>query len=192
MNEELNEELNEEIEDENIYKSDFFEWIEALIIAIFAVIFIFLFVARPVGVDGSSMEPTLQHGDNLILSNLLYTPEIGDIVVLTKDTFENGEKSIVKRIIAKEGQEVDIDFINGDVYIDGEIIDEPYIKEKTYLEEGLQLPAIIPEGHVFVMGDNRNNSKDSRSVEIGMVPIDCILGRAVFRFLPFDSIGVVQ
>ena len=186
--------MEENIKDDQVkkYKNNLFEWVEALIVAIFFVIFIFIFIARPVGVSGSSMEPTLSNGDNLIISNFMYAPKKGDIIVLAKDTFENGEKSIVKRIIATEGQTVDIDFEKGEVYVDGVQLNEPYINEKTYLYEGVDFPVVVPEDNVFVLGDNRNHSSDSRSIDIGMIPKDCILGRVVFRMLPFSEMGTVE
>lgn len=173
-------------------KGVIFEWVEALIFAVFTVVFVFIFIARPVGVDGESMLPTLNHGDNLIISNLFYTPDIGDIIVLTQDTYEDGNKALVKRIIATEGQEVDIDFSLGEVYVDGILLDESYINEPTYLYEGVDFPQVVPNDCVFVLGDNRNHSTDSRSQDIGMVHIDSILGRVIFRVLPFNDIGIVE
>ncbi|MFI3226752.1 MAG: signal peptidase I [Clostridia bacterium] len=188
-------ETNQDIDEialEPMEKPILFEWVEALIVAVFTVIFVFIFIARPVGVDGESMLPTLNHGDNLIISNLFYEPSYGDIVVLTADNYYNGEKALVKRIIATEGQEIDIDFNTGEVSIDGVVIDEPYIYETTHLYEGTDFPQVVPENCVFVMGDNRNNSTDSRTKDIGMVPIDCILGRVIFRILPINDIGIVE
>ena len=146
-----------------------------------AVTVIFVFVVRLVGVDGSSMFPTLVNRDYMLLqSNFLCGTdnyEYGDIVVLTVPTF--GENPIVKRIIATEGQTIDIDFEAGTVSVDGTILDEPYIYEPTYrnYDDGLTYPATVPEGCVFVMGDNRNNSTDSRYAPVGMVDTRRIMGR---------------
>lgn len=169
-----------------------FEWTEALIIAVFLVVFVFVFIARPVGIDGDSMEPTLKDQDTLIISNLLYTPKYGDIIVLAVDSFEKGEKAVIKRIIATEGQEIDINFSSGEVYVNGIMQHEPYILEKTYLYEGMNFPQIVPDGCVFVLGDNRNNSTDSRSPDIGMVPVECILGRVIYRIFPLDTRGTIE
>lgn len=177
---------------EPMKKSMLFEWTEALIVAVFAVVFIYTFLARPVGVDGESMLPTLEHGDNLIISTFFYKPEYGDIIVLTSDTYYDGEKALVKRVIATEGQEIDIDFDTGKITVDGSILDEPYIYEETHLYEGVDFPQVIPEDCVFVMGDNRNHSTDSRSADIGMVPTDCILGQVIFRILPISDIGIIK
>lgn len=162
------------------------DWVHVL--AVLTVIFVFFF--RLVGVDGSSMYPTLVDHDYLILeSNFLYHDvEVGDIVVLSVDCFEN-EGPIVKRVIATGGQTVDIDFDAGIVYVDGEIIDEPYIFEPTYRsyeEMGLsmQYPVTVPEGSVFVMGDNRNHSADSRYSPCGCVEESRILGKVLLLLIP--------
>ena len=149
-----------------------------------------MFVGRIIGVDGSSMYPTLHHTDKIITSNLFYTPENGDIVVVQTDKF--GPDPIVKRIIATEGQTVDIDFLKGEVSVDGKVIDEPYIAEPTYLEGDVIFPQTVPEGCVFVLGDNRNASRDSRFESVGMVDIRELLGKASFRFMPINRLGVIN
>ena len=121
----------------------------------------------------------------------LYEPDNGDIVVLSKDSFLDG-KMIVKRIIATEGQEIDIDFENGKVYVDGKLLDEKYINEPTQTQYTMQFPATVPKDHVFVMGDNRNHSADSRDASLGMVHKSCILGRVVLRILPISDFGAVN
>lgn len=159
------------------------------ILALITIIFVFL--VRLVGVDGDSMLPTLRDRDYLLLeSNFLYGPERvenGDIVVLNVPYYQE-KGPIVKRVIATEGQTVDIDFEEGLVYVDGELLEETYINEPTYLswgeEDGLQYPAIVPEDCIFVLGDNRNDSMDSRFAEIGMVDQECILGKVLFILLP--------
>ena len=163
---------------------DLYEWAQALVCSVLAVVLLFTFVIRLIGVDGHSMVPTLQDGDRLLVLNAMLDSDYqyGDIVVLRKDTFL--EEPIVKRVIATEGQTVDIDFAAGAVYVDGQLLEEDYIRQPTYLEEGLEFPVTVPEGCVFVMGDNRNDSDDSRDPELGPVDTRQILGRAVFLLFP--------
>ena len=172
-------------------KDEIFDWVQNITVILSAVVLIFIFLFRIVGVDGDSMYPTLHDKDWLITSNLFYEPEYGDIVVLAKDSFMDG-KMIVKRVIATEGQEIDIDFRHGIVYIDGEAIDEPYIADKTSRQMDMEFPAIVPEDCVFVMGDNRNHSADSRDASLGMVHKSNIHGRVILRILPIKSFGTVK
>ena len=156
--------------------------------ALAAITLIFTFAVRLVGVDGSSMYPTFVDRDFLILeSNVLYqSPKQGDVVVLNVPT-DAVRGPIVKRVIATEGQTVDIDFDRGVVYVDGEALSEPYTYEPTYNSfgsMGLDYPVTVPENSVFVMGDNRNNSLDSRAAAIGCVDRSRILGRALFILFP--------
>lgn len=172
----------------------------AYLIAIMMIVFLFLF--RVVVVSGGSMNDTLVDGDYiLLLSNVFYRePKAGDIIVASKDSFENGVP-IVKRVIATEGQTVDIDFNRSIVYVDGVALDEPYISSPTNVYEGVQFPLTVDEGCVFVLGDNRSVSCDSRSPKIGLLDEREILGKAVFLFLPgadssssqrdFSRIGVM-
>ena len=163
---------------------DLYEWVQALVCSVLAVVLLFTFVIRLIGVDGHSMVPTLQDRDRLlVLNSLLYDDyQYGDIVVLRKNTFL--DDPIVKRVIATEGQTVDIDFSTGTVWVDGEQLEEDYINEKTYLEEGTEFPLTVPEGSVFVMGDNRNHSSDSRDSRLGTVNCRYIIGKAVFLAFP--------
>lgn len=181
----------EQREQEQVEGRDLYEWIQALVCSVLTVVLIFTFVIRLIGVDGYSMVPTLQNGDRLlVLNSLLYHDyQYDDIVVLRKDTFMR--EPIVKRVIATEGQTVDIDFSTGSVYVDGELLDEPYINERTYLEEGTEFPLTVPEGSIFVMGDNRNNSSDSRDSRLGTVDTRYVIGKAVFLAFPGadDSTG---
>ena len=163
---------------------DAYEWVQALVCSVLAVVILFTFVIRLIGVDGHSMVPTLQDGDRLlVLNSLLYDDyQYGDIVVLRKDTFL--DEPIVKRVIATAGQTVDIDFNTGSVYVDGALLKENYINELTYLEEGTEFPLTVPEGSIFVMGDNRNHSSDSRDSRLGTVDTRYVIGKAVFLAFP--------
>ncbi|MDP4108435.1 MAG: signal peptidase I [Bacillota bacterium] len=174
---------------ESEQKSEIFDWIEALVTALCFVIILFVFFMRIIGVDGQSMFPTLHDRDTIIITNMFYTPKQGDIVVLTKSSFM--DKPIVKRVIAVGGQKVDIDFDKHKVYVDGKALDEPYINEPTALSEGTQFPLIVPKGSIFVMGDNRNNSTDSRDSRLGVVDDRYILGHALFRILPVKRFGKI-
>ena len=182
--------------------SDFMEIVESVIISVFAVLLIFTFVCRPVTVDGTSMVPTLQDKDKLIMRMMGYTPKCGDIVIVENDSshrYENGtdgkiidgsgmEKRLIKRVIAVGGQTVDIDFEAHTVTVDGEQLYESYIYEPTELDPGMfEYPVTVPEGYVFVMGDNRNNSTDSRSPLVGFVKEEDVIGKAVLRFYPIDK-----
>ena len=172
-------------EKEKQKRSELYEWVRALVCTVLAAVLLFTFVVRVVVVDGESMRETLQDQDILLAlcDPLCGTYEAGDIVVLSKETFENGNP-IIKRVIATEGQWVDIDFEAGIVYVNGNPLEESYTKTPTNLYEGVNFPLMVEDGCVFVMGDNRNESKDSRSPEIGQVDKREILGKAIFLFLP--------
>ncbi len=165
--------------------SSAYEWVQTLVCAVLAVILVFAFGVHMKSVDGPSMRETLQHGDRLLVLNgyLCGGYEAGDIVIFSRPDFECGS-AIVKRVIATAGQTVDIDFDTGVVFVDGEVLEEPYLREPTFLEEGTSFPLTVPEGCLFVMGDNRNNSKDSRSWELGPVDSRYIIGRALFLAIP--------
>ncbi|MBR6337098.1 MAG: signal peptidase I [Ruminococcus sp.] len=166
------------------------EWFESFVFAIFVVILVLTFIVRVVQVEGPSMEDTLQNGDRLILTHFNYTPERGDIVVLNSSGLN---ETIIKRVIAVEGDTLSIDFNKGEVTLNGEVLKEDYIKELTFRYEGTDVNNLkIGEGQVFVMGDNRNHSTDSRSPAVGVVNTDDILGKAVFRIYPVDKIGKVS
>ena len=163
-----------------------------VILAVFMVVYILFF--RVVVVVGGSMFDTLVDGDRLLLiSNVIYqNPEAGDVIVASKDSFRNGE-CIVKRVIATEGQTVDIDFENGVVYVDGVALEEEYIYTLTNRPvHCIEFPFTVEEGCVFVMGDNRSVSLDSRSADIGQIDKREILGKAVFLLFPGDHEGEVR
>ena len=168
-------------------KTDAFDWIQCVVTALLVCILLFIFAGRTVGVIGPSMESTLFEGDRLIISNLFYTPKQGDIVILRKDSFK--DEAIVKRVIAVGGQTVDIDFDEGVVYVDGQALEEDYINEPTYRPLDFDGEITVPEGSVFVLGDNRNRSNDSRDERIGCVDARYIIGRAIWRIMPFSSFG---
>ncbi len=167
-------------------KRELFDFAEMLIFALVIVTLVFTFVFRIVGVQGSSMTYTLEDQDRLILSDMFYQPKDGDIVVLSLDDLFT--EPIIKRIIATGGQTIDITD-SGQVIVDGVVQDEPYIHDVTNPKGIQNFPLTVPEGEVFVMGDNRANSTDSRN--FGCVDEKCIMGEAVFRIFPFDAIGAV-
>lgn len=176
------------------FSSELFSWGESLMGVLIAFVVIFTFVVRLFGVDGMSMYPTLEDRSIMLVSNLGYTPAKGDIVVLRKDGFYSNQP-IVKRIIATGGDTVDIDPVTGDVSVNGEVLDEPYIAEKidTLTRMGdLSYPQTIPEGCVFVMGDNRNHSTDSRDSRLGIVDERYILGHVLRVVFPFSEFGSVE
>lgn len=160
-----------------------------------AITLVFVFVIRLEGVSGPSMTPTLLDGEYMaLLSNFISRDyEQGDIVVATVPTFDDA-RPIVKRVIATAGQTVDIDFASGEVRVDGVLLEEPYINEPTLtdFDSGLDYPVTVPEGCVFLMGDNRNHSADSRYAPIGCVDTDYILGKVILRIFPFSRIGTIS
>ena len=170
--------------------NELIEWVESFVFAIFVVILILTFIVRVVQVQGPSMENTLVDGDRLLLTHFNYTPERGDIVVLNSTGLN---ETIIKRVIAVEGDTISIDFSTGTVTLNGEVLKEDYIREATLLREGRDIENLtIGEGQVFVMGDNRNHSTDSRSASVGVVDNDDILGKAIFRVYPLDNMGAVK
>lgn len=162
-----------------------YSWGQALITAVVGVVILFTFFFRLIGVNGPSMQDTLYTGDRLLVINSLLCNEYerGDVVVARNYNAVLNE-TIVKRIVAVGGQTVDIDFAAGVVYVDGQALDEPYVKEPTYKPEGIQFPITLAEDEVFLMGDNRNRSTDSRSDTLGPVNVGYLQGKAVFLLIP--------
>ena len=167
-----------------------FDAVDVILTAAIWGVLLFVFCLRTVGVVGQSMEQTLQQGDRLIISSLFYTPKRGDIVVLRKPSYKMD--AIIKRVIALEGQTVDIDFDAGVVYVDGVAQEEPFTNTPTNYREDFDGPVTVPEGCVFVMGDNRNHSTDSRTASIGCVDTRYIVGRALFRLAPLNKFGAIN
>lgn len=165
-------------------------YLHDLVYLLAVILLVFLICFRVVVVSGPSMKNTLLDGDYLLLlsSNFYKEPQQGDIVVISKQSFQNGEP-IVKRVIATEGQTVHIDFLSGTVYVDGMALEETYVLTPTNLHEGMEFPLTVADGCVFVMGDNRNESLDSRSPEIGQIDCREIIGKAIFLFLPGTDKG---
>ena len=175
---------------EGTWKKSIVSYLHDLIYMLMVILLVFLLFFRVIVVSGDSMYSTLLDGDYLLLlGNLFYQePEHGDIVVISKQSFDNG-KPIVKRVIATEGQLVDIDFENGVVYVDNVPLDEPYINSLTKLNEGTRFPLIVEENCIFVLGDNRGVSRDSRDPVIGQVDRREVLGKALFLMIPGTSHG---
>lgn len=170
--------------------SNSYDWLQSIVSAVVILVLIFITgILRPVDVDGSSMVPTLIDRDKIITTSLFGELKQGDIVVLTKRSFS--DTSIVKRVIATEGQTVDIDFTKGTVTVDGKLLEEDYIAELTHVSGNLKYPLTVEKGHIFCMGDNRNRSTDSRFSSIGQIDVRCVLGRVLFRILPLRSFGGV-
>lgn len=161
-----------------------FDWVGSLITALVVVLLVMTFCFRIIDVDGKSMEPTLIDTDKVVITNLFYTPHQGDIVIISHA--EEYAKPLVKRVIATAGQELKIDYENNAVYVDGEKLDEPYIQGSTVRgdipEE--ELNGVVPEGKVFVMGDNRSISLDSRYKQIGYIDESSIIGKAQLDVIP--------
>lgn len=169
-----------------------YSWLQAVAPVIIGIVLVFTFVGRLTPVDGPSMEPTLWHGDMMVVRSLGYTPEQGDVVVLTKP-FENITGPIVKRVIAVGGQTVEIDYAANTIYVDGEEIPQDYILEPMEQKSWQTISTItVPEGEVFVMGDNRNVSNDSRNPDLGTVDTRYILGKAELVLFPFGDLGLIR
>ena len=164
--------------------STVFDWLGSLFMALICVLLVMTFFFRVIDVDGPSMESTLINTDKVIISDLFYTPHSGDIVVISHGA--RYDKALIKRVIATEGQDLQIDFKNNKVYVDGELLDEPYIQGITKQGDRTaeDVNGIVPEGKVFVMGDNRTVSLDSRFNEVGLINVSDIIGKAQIDIIP--------
>lgn len=179
-------------EEKGSVKLDLYFWMQALVMALVSLILVFTLVGRVIGVVGSSMVPTLHQSDLLLLQSIGYTPKQGDVVVLRKPSFMT--EPIVKRVIAVGGQHVTVDYDAGTVTVDGQALDEPYINElmvDTMNPYMTVLDVTVPEGSIYIMGDNRNHSSDSRDQRLGTVDERYVLGRALCVVLPFQDFGPV-
>ena len=178
--------------------AELYEWLQLFLGCVVAAVVLFNCVARLTRVDGGSMDNTLQHGEIMLIWSLGYTPKQGDIVVLNKTSVLLPDwtepRAIVKRVIATGGQTVDVDYSVGAVYVDGQPLDEPYLPEEMRRPGAPSMQEThweVPEGSIFVMGDNRNYSTDSRDSLLGTVDTDYILGKAVLALWPLDRFGTV-
>lgn len=180
--------------------SEVIDWIEAIVFALVVVAIVFSFLFRIVIVSGHSMDQTLNDADKVILNSTFYTPKVGDIVVAAGQDINNNTP-IIKRVIATEGQKVKIDFDEGIVYVDGQALDEPYTntptnKPESWNDDELYIKdadgyVTVPQGCLFIMGDNRNNSKDSRDASIGFVKKNEVR-HAFFRIFPLNKFGFLK
>lgn len=177
-----------------------FDWLDVFVKAMIVVVILFTAVFKIATIDGDSMQNTVFHGEKVIISNVFYSPKQGDIVVVSRnyknsaDCYERNSAPIIKRVIATEGQTVDIDFEEGIVYVDGKALDEPYTKTPTNLSYDIDFPITVKKDCVFLLGDNRNDSLDSRSSRIGaegtgQVDKRYILGKVLTRIYPLNKIG---
>ena len=201
--EEVSQNITESIKKENNFflsavNKEVLDWLEVVITAVISVVIIFTLFFRVATIDGPSMKETLHHGDKVIITNFAYTPKNGDIVVISRnynnsiEDVNASQMPIIKRVIATEGQTVDINFEKGIVYVDGKALDEPYTSSPTTRQFDVEFPITVSPGCIFVLGDNRNDSLDSRDSSIGldgMIDERYVLGKAIYRIFPFDDFG---
>lgn len=217
MSQEINVDTQKKNNDQEIVPEDgspvirwVYDWLGTMILAVVIVLSVMALFLRQVTVNGPSMNDTLADGDRLLVSSFMYTPKQGDIVVVSHGENNLRNEAIIKRVIATEGQHIEIRYNENikesHVYVDGSEIKEDYILKFTDLKRGsgvteekengqtiLVLKQDIEEGHVFVMGDNRTNSLDSRNNEnVGQVPVENLIGKAVFRIYPLNKFGPIE
>ncbi len=178
--------------EKNSAAKEVFEWIETAAIAVVIVVCIFTFICRVVMVDGPSMTPTLLDGQRVVVAEIFYKPKVGDVVIAC---IPGKSDPYVKRVIAAEGQTVDFNQLSGKLMVDGVELDEPYLNEPmTRIDwyDPSVYPLTLGKDEVFICGDNRNHSNDSRYSSIGPVDVDNIMGRVVFVLTPFNQMGKVK
>lgn len=201
-NENIDEQVEEMMEQSEIIvpqktsvKKELIDWAISIVVALAIAFFIREFIFTLVRVDGPSMEPTLHHNDTLYVNRLFYTPEVGDVIIFSPKNSES--TPYVKRVIATEGQIVEIYGKSGNgekdgkVFVDGVELVEDYILDDLVSAGTMEYPFVVPENHVFVLGDNRNNSHDSRQASVGAVSEDSIIGKVIFRILPASDFGSI-
>ena len=194
---------NREVKED--WRQSLLEWLQLLVVVLVVIVGVFTFVGSVIGVDGSSMYPTLHDKDLMLVQRIAYTPRQGDVIVLRKDgTF--GDEALVKRVIATGGQTVYIDYEANTVTVDGQVLDEFYLNYEYDSAYGSDFMAVrgdlnpayvdqnftVPEGCVFVCGDNRNHSSDSRSDSLGLVDERYVIGRVLLVFFPFSHFGLIR
>lgn len=167
-----------------------YDAVASLATAVILLVLVFSLVFRPAAVVGNSMLNTFANGDKVACVHSFSGYEYGDVVIISHAT-KFGEP-VIKRVIAVGGDRVDIDFYSGTVSVNGEELNEPYVASPTYISYDVAFPLVVPEGRIFVLGDNRNDSIDSRSTEIGLVDENDVLGKVVFRFYPLNKIGIIN
>ena len=191
----MSESENKDSKQKKSFLDEFLEWIEAFVFALFIVILIFTFFIRIVVVKGNSMNETFHDGDRIVINHINYTPKTGDVAVINSRVLN---EVIIKRVIGTAGDKVDIDYNTNTVSVNGEKIDNSYIKEPmedysqfdiSYKKSDGTYEYVVPENCIFVMGDNRNNSADSRM--IGFINVEDVLGKVFFRLYPLDKIGKI-
>lgn len=176
------------------FVSGLFGWIHCLVVCVVLIVVLLVFFFRPVTVVGDSMGDTLAENDTIILTNFLYTPKQGDIVVINSDISEENEgesTALIARVIAVGGQSIEIEEDKNRVLVNGKIIDEPYLKGETSTGIQWDVPSTIPDGYVFVMGDNRETSVDSRYEAVGLIHENDIIGKVQFLVYPFDRLSYI-
>ena len=196
-------ETNEDIDIKKSKITELFDWFDTIVVTLISVVIIFSLFFRLATIVGPSMQNTLYSGERVIITNFLYKPKYGDIVVISRNMNNSVEgvttnrEPIIKRVIATEGQYVNIDFEEGKVYVGADLsnmaeLNELYVNGPTNLKYDIEFPVYVKKGHIFVLGDNRNNSTDSRSStigDLGLIDERYVLGKAVYRIWPFDAIG---
>lgn len=171
-------------------KEEIFEQLDACVKTVVVALLLYTFVFALSTVKEFSMFPTVNDNDKVFIYSFMYKPKYKDIVVITKPNVRN--HNLIKRVIATGGQTVDIDPVEGKVFVDGKELKEEYIKEPTFRVADVEFPVTVPEGCIFAMGDNRNYSADSRDAWIGMIDERYVRGKVVFRVWPLKRFGVIR